>query len=423
MLIEFTVGNFRSFKEKTTLSMVAAKIKSRDARMDENNTFEAGKNLRLLSSAPIYGANASGKSNLVKAMAFMCYLVTKSSRDSQAGDMIPVEPFRLNASTEKEPAFFETTFIMDGILYRYGFEVTPEKIVTEWLFFVPSTKEAMLFVRDEYGIKLSSKFKEGRGLEDKTRTNALFLSVVAQFNGAIARSVLGWFQQIGFISGLDDVGYKDFTISMFADGKYRAEIIHLIKKFDLGIDSVVHETIEKSKVSLPSDMPDEIKNLVKKDKLVAIKTIHEKWDTERPIEQVAFYLGEESEGTQKLFFLAGPILDTLSQGRVLFVDEMETRLHPLITRSIIALFHSSQTNPNHAQIVFTTHDTNLLSKDYFRRDQIWFIEKDRQGGSHLYSLAELKVRNDASFESDYIEGRYGAIPFIGNIHQVFTSEE
>jgi len=426
MLIEFTVGNFRSFKEPVTLSMVAAKIKARNPQVNENNTIRVDDGLTLLTSAAVYGANASGKSNLVRALVFMQQFIIGSSKETQVGDLIPVDPYRLSTITENEPAFFETVFLVEGTQYRYGFEATRERIVAEWLFSVPTTKEANLFVRDENGIKTSPKFKEGKGLEEKTRPNALFLSVVAQFNGLVAKKVLGWFQQVGFVSGLDDTGYRNFTVSHFADGSLRSGILGLVKKLDLGINDIFHERVDKSQLVLPSDMPDELKKLVMKSiagDITSVKTKHDKWDAEKPVGTVVFDMGDESEGTQKLFFLAGPVLDTLSLGNILAIDEMEARLHPLMTRAVIGLFNSPKTNPKRSQLIFTTHDTNLLSNKIFRRDQIWFIEKDRQGASHLYSLADLKVRNDASFEKDYIEGRYGAIPFIGSVRQIDLEEE
>lgn len=426
MLIEFTVGNFRSFKDPVTLSMVAGKIKSRNPEVDINNTFTPQENLTLLTSAPVYGANASGKSNLIRAFAFMKEFILSSSKESQAGDPIPVDPFRLSAITETKPSFFEVVFLLNGIQYRYGFEASKEHVATEWLFSVPSTKEANLFVRDEDGIKVTQKFKEGKGLEEKTRSNALFLSVASQFNGSISQEIISWFKRIGIVSGLDDTAYRNFTVSRFADGKLRAEITDLVRELDLGINDIYHENVDKSKIVMPGDMPEEIKNLIMKNMdggITAIRTIHKKWDSEKKSDTATFDMGDESEGTQKIFFLAGPVLDTLSNGKILLVDEMEARLHPLMTRAIVGLFNSLKTNPNHAQIIFTTHDTNLLSNKVFRRDQIWFIEKDRQGCSHLYSLSDLKVRNDASFESDYIEGRYGSIPYIGDIRHVLVGEE
>ncbi len=428
MLIEFSVGNFRSFKEPVTLSMVAAKIHSRDRQIDENNTIQIDDNLTLLTSAGVYGANASGKSNLISAMAFMHQAVLSSATGSQAGEPINISRFRLSTETEHKPAFFQVVFLLDGQQYRYGFEIDQQKVVSEWLFYVPARRETKLFIRDEHGIHLFRSFKEGRGLEEKTRPNALFLSVDAQFNGAIAIKILGWFRRLNVISGLNDTLYGVFTVKKFADGELRDGIIRLVKDLDLGIGDIFSEKIEKSKVSLPKEMPDDLKKLLVNslgDELVSIKTVHKKWDAQgQPVGAEVFDLGlQESEGTKKLFSMAGPILDTLAGGKVLFVDEMEARLHPLMTQALISLFNSLASNPKRAQLVFTTHDTNLLSKKLFRRDQIWFIEKDHFGSSHLYSLAELKVRNDASFENDYIEGRYGAIPFIGDVRHIVIDQE
>lgn len=428
MLMEFTVGNFRSFKEPVTLSMLAAKLKARDPKVDENNTIAINDKITLLMAAPIYGANASGKSNLIQAIGFMRQFVLTSSKESQSGEPIKVVPFRLDALSEKEPSLFQVVFWLDGKQYRYGFEANQEKIVTEWLFSVPSTKEAALFIRENGEIKITTKFKEGKGLEPHTRTNALFLSVVAQFNGPLAQQILGWFRQMGLVSGLDDTAYQNFTVLQFTRGSLRDEIIRLIRKLDLGILDIFHENLDKSQVILPVEMPDELKSLIFKNiegGVTTIKTVHKKWDSAgMPTETATFDLDDESGGTQKLFFLSGPILDTLSNGRVLVIDEIEARLHPLMTQTILELFSSPRTNPKHAQLIFATHDTNLLSNKLLRRDQVWFIEKDSQGRSHLYSLAEIKtIRNDASFEKDYMEGRYGAIPYLGEIRHIDLAEE
>lgn len=423
MLIEFSVGNYLSFKDKATLSMVAAKqLHAKDPQVDAHNTSPINDDLTLLVSAPIYGANASGKSNLVFAMWFMRAFVLQSSKESQSDEPIRVVPFQFSLETETAPSFFEIVFILNGLQYRYGFELTHKRVVAEWLFFVPTTKEARLFTRDEKGISISRKFKEGSKLETKTRANALFLSVVAQFNGSIAQTILKWFRQMGFVSGLDDEAYRDFTVSELAYGKHRQDIIQLVKRLDLGIDDLHTTVIEKSQARLSKDV---LEKLQSQDvQLTAVKTKHLKWDANgQPIGEVVFELSDESEGTQKLFFLTGPILSSLAEGELLIIDELEARLHPLITCELVKLFQSPVTNPKHAQLIFTTHDTNLLSNKMFRRDQIWFVEKDRQGASHLYSLAELKVRNDASLENDYIQGRYGAIPFLGSIQTVVIKAE
>jgi uncharacterized protein len=441
MIIEFSVGNFRSFKEQVTLSMVAAILKARDQKINENNTIKVDDTLTLLTSAAVYGANASGKSNLITAIKFMRSFILGSSRDTQATEIIDIDNFKLSTETEDKPSHFEMVFIADGVQYRYGFDVNQERVISEWLFYVPKKREARLFIRHEKEIECSRNFKEGRDLSQKTRANALFLSVVAQFNGSTSLIVLSWFKRLGIISGLNDSGYRNFTVKQFENREFREEILRIVKSMDLGIVDVHIDKPTDVKtagvpvltisVEAPEELSESVQNRLEKifgPKSVhpmSIQTVHTKYDhNNKPVQQELFDLGvNESEGTQKVFFLTGPLIDTLSNGRVLLIDEMEARMHPILTREIIGLFNSLETNPKRAQLIFTTHDTNLLSKNTFRRDQIWFIEKDNKGASYLYSLAELKVRNDASFETDYIQGRYGAIPFLGDLRRVMCDDD
>ncbi len=424
MLIEFSVGNYRSFKNRVTLSMMAAKLKSKNKEIDENNLFPITDSIRLLKSAAIYGANASGKSNLIRAFPFMCRFVLGSSKDSQATDPIGVESFRLNTETENQPSYFEIVFFLDGKRYRYGFEADTQRIHSEWLYYVPQKREAKLFLREGNEFSLSSAFKEGKRIEDKTRENALFLSVVAQFNGAISQSILRWFQRLGIISGLSDMGYRNFTIKSVEDETLKDGIILFVKRMDLGISDIKVLKTSLSEANLPKEVQQRLKDLALEHgegepTLVTVTTSHKKYsnDGNTLVSAVSFDLDDnESEGTKKLFYLSGPLLDTLQSGKVLIIDELDTRFHPLITSAIIQLFNSKTTNPNNAQLIFATHDTNLLSNRFFRRDQIWFTEKDKYGATDLYSLAEYKIPDDAPFEKDYIAGRYGAIPFIGGLH-------
>jgi uncharacterized protein len=417
MLIEFSVGNYRSFKETVTFSLVAAKLKAKDQTLDDQNSFNTESDFSLLKSAAIYGANASGKSNLISALAFMREFTLNSSKESQSWELINTEPFRLAVETAGKPSFFELVFLLGTKKYRYGFEVNSRKVVSEWLFYSPTNKESKLFTRDLNGIVCSSAFKEGKGITEKTRDNALFLSVVAQFNGAIAQEVLGWFRSLGIMSAQPDSRNRQDTVERFQEEGNRLEIIRFIKSLDLGIEDIQLEGV-KPQLSLFLDHVRNIQSKIKE--RVFIRTIHKKYDSDglsNTIEK--FDLDDnESDGTKKLFSLSGALIDALSQSRILVIDELDARLHPLITSAIIRLFNSNETNPNNAQLIFTTHDTNLLSNTIFRRDQIWFTEKTKQGATSLYSLAEFKVRNDASFEKDYIQGRYGAIPFIGDFQKL-----
>lgn len=432
MLIQFTVGNFRSFKGNVTLSMVASKLNARDPKINENNTIKINKDLSLLTSAAIYGANASGKSNLIRALSEMRIFVLNSSKESQANEPINTTPFLLNTSTEKKPSFFEVVFQINKTTYRYGFEANRKKVVSEWLFHSPLGKEAYLFKREEAVINTSREFKGIKGIKTLTRPNALFLSVSAQFNNQFSLKVLQWFKEIGLISGLDDTSYGGFTAGKFANEKiFHDGILEIIKGADVGIDDVLVDKRSKDDPNFfPKDMPQELKDFMLKSmkensEAISFRTIHTKRDkSEASISSEIFDMNDESEGTQKLFLMSGPIVDTLSTGKLLVVDEIEARLHTLLTRKIIKLFNSKITNPKNAQVIFATHDTNLLSNKLFRRDQIWFVEKDQLGASHLYSLAEIKtpdnlrVRNDASFEDDYLDGKYGAIPMFGELSKI-----
>lgn len=431
MLIEFSVGNFRSFQKRVTLSMVASNIRSRDRDLDEHNVFAIGDKVRLLKTAAIYGANASGKSNLVRALRFMRRFVLNSSKDAQAQDRIRVEPFKLSTKTENAPSSFEIVFLLGGTRYRYGFEADSKTIKSEWLFYVPSTKEAKLFTRDKSDFSVASGFKEGSDLPEKTRSNALFLSVVAQFNGAISQRILEWFEKLQVMSGLEDSAYRDFTIDEYENNILTEQITSFVRRMDVGIDAI---SIEKQNLLTMGFRPEIFDSLFTPEgkeqalktltDLRAVKTLHKKFGKDQiQVGAEQFDLdANESEGTQKIFALSGPLLDALKTGNVLVIDELDARLHPLITLEVIRLFNSEKTNPNNGQLIFTTHDTLLLNNKNFRRDQIWFAEKDRYGATDLYSLVEIKVRNDASFEKDYISGKYGAIPFIGSLKLPMSEE-
>ncbi|MEH2275528.1 MAG: ATP-binding protein [Nostoc sp.] len=425
MLIEFSVGNYRSFKEQVTFSMVAANLVAKDKKLDENNVFEVDNDLKLLKSAAIYGANASGKSNLATALNFMRWFMINSSKETQSTEKIGVERFQLSTETEAKPSFFEIVFLMNGKRYRYGFEATRDKVVSEWLFYVPKSRETKLFERKLDKISVSKTYKAD-GIQQKTRQNALFLSVSAQFNVQIAERILDWLtNRVALISALNDTGYRGYTVSCLIDNENKDEILQLLKKLDLGFSDVTVEESEITADSLPKGLPDELKNLILngKGKLSSVQTIHQKFDGKgNYVSTEIFNLDEqESEGTKKVFSLAGPLVDTLKNSQVLIIDEFDARIHPLISRAIVELFNSNETNQNNAQLIFMTHDTNLLNNKLFRRDQIWFTEKNRYGATDLYSLAEYKIPDDAPFESDYIQGRYGAIPYIGNLNHLIDS--
>ncbi|MGO9568912.1 MAG: AAA family ATPase [Desulfomonilaceae bacterium] len=247
MLIEFSVGNYKSIREKVTLSMVAAAMKSKDRSVDENNVIDVGQKLRLLASAAIYGANASGKSNLISAMDFMKTFVQISAKDTQASDKISTDSFRLSTEFDQKPSHFEVVFLLEGKRYRYGFEVNTDRIISEWLYYTPKSREATLFERNLDDIYVCNYFKEGKGLIRRTRSNALFLAVVAQWNGAVATKLLEWFHYVGV---LFDMG-SALPYFAFDHEEIRRSTLQLIKAMDIDIIDFSVEEIP-SQDSAPS---------------------------------------------------------------------------------------------------------------------------------------------------------------------------
>ena len=405
MLVKFSVQNFLSFKELNSLEMIAANI-----AQHEENTISTP-NYKLLKSVAFFGANASGKSNLFKAMKFARNFILTSSKETQSNDKILVTPFLLSTETENEPSLFEFIFIVDDVKYRYGFRVNNSIVVDEWLFSANKVKESLLFERHEQNIKVGTKFKEGTSIVKLTRKNALFLSVVAQFNGIIAESILNWFDNLNIIEGFE--AYHPITIEYLEKSKDKEEFLDILKIADFSIENLRLQ--DRDINNAPKYVQDEllrIKSLGINYKIIPeIKTLHKKYDkNNKSVDTVEFdFSNNESKGTQNLFSLIGPVLETISQGNVLVIDEMECNLHPLISRFLIKLFHLKNKK---AQFIFNTHDTNLLSNKYFRRDQIYFVDKDRCGCSNLYSLYDYNIRADRTFYKDYLEGKYKAIPFI-----------
>lgn len=427
MIEEFSFGNFWSFKDMQTLNMTAAKIKSKNSRLDTDNLIPVEDELSLLKSKAIYGANASGKSNVIRALVAFIRITNESVKNEKVLEMI--ESFQLSTETSDEPTFFQMIFRLDDIRYRYGFEVDYQSIKSEWLFSTPNLREQVLFLREgDQIVEINQRhFSEGQKSIDLSggegqifRSNSLFLSSLSSFGfGKISKEIVKKISSILIISGLGHNGGYGLAGDFLNDSVKKNFVLNFLKKADLGIEDV--KTVEFNGESLPEDMPDEVKQGFKKRKFIisSRKRFNEKHDLVGNSE-FAFDL-QESEGTQKMFELSPFIYAALKQGTPLFIDEFDARFHPLLTKKIVELFNSEGNKKS--QLIFITHDTNLLSADLLRRDQIDFVEKDRYGASHLYTLVEIKgVRNDASFEKDYIQGKYGAIPFLGDFSSLTDFE-
>jgi hypothetical protein len=437
MLWQFTVKNYKTFKDQATLSLIASNY-DKKTREAENIYKDEVFNKRILKSAVVYGANASGKSTLVNAIAFMRQFVLRSSR-GQLADYIDVDPFRLNVATENQPSEFEVIFSFDHVLYRYGFEATQEEIISEWLYYKPKTKEVELFYREGEQIDFhETLFAKGKLVASQglVRNNALLLTVAAQFNEEQAIAVVNWFLNIRIISGIHDSILQRSTINRTKIQADKQKVIALMKDADLGIQDIEIEFMTED--TIPTHYPESIRNRLIKDikegnieRVNDILLSHRKYGRDNEfLKNVLFSLGkEESSGTQKYFNLLGPIMDVLEDGRVLVVDELDAQLHPNLVCRIISLFHSVGFNHKNAQLVFNTHDTNLLDSGLFRRDQIWFTDKDKYGAAKLYSLADFSsddVRKNEAFEENYMKGKYGAVPYLGSLdtlNEIFAPYE
>ena len=401
MILEFCVTNFLSIKDELKLSFVSTQLKESSA--EPNDLYDlSDTGISLVRSAIIYGANASGKSNVLKAFAFYKRFITDSFKDSQAGEVIDVENFRLNATTIDEPTSLEATFTDGEYIYRYGFEVDSQKVQMEWLYrraCKKRAKEVELFYREDGVTSVHPKSQLLQELVNKkmVRSNALLLSTAAQFNETTAVSILRWLSDTQVLFCSEDEVLWQNAIKYLDDEKLRERITAFARYADLGIE-----------------------NITKIDNRIVSR--HRQYDDEgREVNNVAFsFSRNESEGTIKYFSLAYPIIDALDNGKRVVIDELDSRLHPLLVKRIIALFNDARTNPKRAQLLFTAHDTYLLSAGLFRRDQVWFTQKDNFGATELYSLAEYKVRSTSPFERDYLLGKYGATPLIGDMESIFN---
>jgi len=437
MLVEFRVKNFRSFNEEQVLSLIAS---GRDDLHPDN--LIDGEKFNLVKAAAIHGANASGKSNFVRAIHFVQSFVRNSATKMNLGDKIQgVIPFRLDPDTRGKPSSFEVAMIVGGTRFEYGFSATPERVHSEFLFAYPVGKRQRWFERQyDPGTKETTWAfrgplkKEERILKDKTRDNGLVLSRGAELNIEALKRVFLWFH--GGVLFFDLSEPPRFLFQRTAeriknDNRFHNVVINMIKHADVGIDDIV-----VSDMAIPFEkMPGEIREVLslkfvretvgennvdeKSFKTLMIQTIHSQHESGA---KEKFDLNnDESNGTKRFFALCGPFLEALGSGALVVVDELECSMHPLLTRKLIELFQSPGANKSGAQLIFATHDSSLMDQQLFRRDQIWLIEKNRAGASELFSLYDFNTRdrprNTEAFQRNYLAGRYGGVPKFGPIFE------
>lgn len=415
MIIEFRFKNFMSFRDETVFSMVA----SADTSLPENTikTNAIGKN-NLLCSAVIYGSNAAGKTNLIKAIGFVDNIVNKSN-EGRINNTIDIEPFLLSSEKNIDPSEFEVTFVENDVRYQYGFVVNNNRFLKEWLVAYPNGFPQTWFEREHLGDdgtapiwSFSRNLKgKNRYIADMTRPNVSFLSNAVNLNHRQLSNVFAWFQNNLRVITMERIQkFTIYTASLAKDDLTQKEkITKFLEVADFGISGFdIREEVYTEK-DLPEFLDAEFrKQLINKKHL----DIYMKHQIDKA-NDVQFPLELESSGTQRFFAVSGPIIEVLENGWTLFVDELDSSMHPLLVRYLVRLFHDPTINKKGAQIIFNTHDTTLMDCCLFRRDQIWFVEKDRHGCSHLYPLLDYSPRKNEDLDKGYLMGRYGAIPFLG----------
>lgn len=395
MLITFKYKNFKSFKNENILDMEATALKEH-----EYNVVKM-KNVNLLTMAAIYGANASGKSNVLQAFEYMKNMILINN-DSMEYSQIKEEniySFMMN----KNPISLEVEILSkDGKIYKYGFESLNDKIKSEWMYEKKINKFYTIFIRKENSVSMKSNNKNNR--YDNIDNKTLFLSIYSKIDkkNSDFNNVYQWFVNTDYLD-LENTKFESFiddTIStkILSDSNYKSELQSFISALDLGIEKI-------------RTIPASINDLPKSKGIVKVELLHRAENNK--IKSLPLEL--ESNGTRKMIYLFNYLINALKNGMTLFIDDLDTKLHPLLTRYIINLFHNKEININNAQLIYTTHDVTNLNKETFRRDEIWFTEKDDSGVSEIYSLSDykidnVKIRNDATFNKDYLTGRYGAIP-------------
>ena len=412
MILEFSVKNFLSFKEKVTFSMIANSNKELN-----DNYVEIGGN-KVLKSAAIYGANASGKSNLFKILTLVV-LMLRSSNSVDINAKLPLIPFKLDKGSVNKPSEFEIKFILDETRYVYGFIADKDKIYDEYLYYYPNGRETKIFDRtniNEYSYTQKDE-KILREIEAKNAQNKFFLATATNWNFDKTKAAYNFLTNgIGTCNNLEIL--KNMAYKMYeTNPDYLKDFaIDFLQKADFNI-----EDYQISQIDVPGEfltaIPEFItKTLPDKPKAYQVLFKHKNSDNYLSID-------EESLGTQMIFAFIPFLADSLKNKKVLIIDELDKSLHPFLVQYIVEIFNDAEINKNGSQLIFNTHDTNLLDLNILRRDQIWFTEKNSETGeSDLYSLSDFSVRKQENVEKGYKLGRYGAVPFIKNDFNLWEEE-
>jgi uncharacterized protein len=412
MLLEFRIRNYRSIRDEQALTLIA----SGDKELATTHLASTGLKsaAHAVRTAVVYGPNASGKSSLLRALDYLRGVVAESATVIQPGQTYNVQPFKLDAVSAQQPTEFEITFLLSGVRHQYAFSMTAHRIVSESLVVYRSSKPTQLYSRqhidgDRYDYEFSTYLTGPRKLwQESTRPNALLLSMAAQLNSEQLSPVFNWIvRSITFLPAGAAV-LPEFTTALLESEQGRASIREFLSAADISIADV--HAVPRKGVHAQWVMGASGVQASQEEREFLMPV----FEHSTPKGSAKFELHDESEGTQRLYGLIAPVLDCLRNGRVLVVDELDSSLHTLLVRRLITLFQTPELNPNGAQLIFSTHDTSLLDHTLFRRDQIWFTEKDADQATRLYPLTDFSPRKQEAWERGYLAGRYGAVPFFSN---------
>ncbi len=405
MLIQFSFKNFKSFKDETTLDMTASSIKEHlDKVIDKDNN-------KYLKVTAIYGANASGKSNVIEAFSHMKKIILDSFTEEAKWQNIPLKKFKFDEISKKSTSTFEVFFKYNNETYQYGFELDNYSIKEEWLYKekkIKYKKFELVFARQNNEFELSKELKIYNEMLNGLSEKTLILSFLANIKIEDIKNTYEWFKETKVLN-LETFYTKDnlseFLPKELLEGNLSAKknFNNFLSDIDVGIKDIKIEEInskEKNKYNIFS--------------------VHLNNDNN---EKEYLPISEESDGTLKMISLYSDIEKCINKGGTIFIDELDAKLHPLLTKYLIQKFHNKITNPNNAQLIYTTHDVINLKKEIFRRDEVWFVEKNSKNESYLYSLVEYKndntkIRNDASYNKDYLLGKYGALPLLKEFEEI-----
>lgn len=425
MLIEFKFGNYRSFRDEAILSMEATGLGRLKSSLISYNS------LNLLPAVAIYGKNGGGKSNVIRAFWLAVQFIKNAQRTQHEDAEIPVRPFLLNDYSKDNPTCFEFTYVLDNVKYIYGFSATKEKVFSEYLYHAPKGQKATVFARTNQEFIFTEEKAKRKLISEAVAPNQLFFSVACTMNDAACVSAMKWFREYVFFS-------RDYTdipkqlLSYSNDKNMLAAISDYAKAADLGIEKMEFEFKDEEIDDLETitDMPENMKSALSafmqtlkensssseislQKSEVKATSYHKGVNKDGEKVSFALELSDESDGTRKLMSIAPAIERVLNKGGLVLVDELEKELHPMLVNFIVAKFQSKNANPNAAQIVFTTHNTELLNMELLRKDQLYFADKSRKdGASELYSISDFSTKTADNIRKGYLAGKYGATPDI-----------